>query len=169
MTETTVTPDTPPQTGAESRTHFSKAVEEAKAGARAFKDETRARTDEAKAKYTQTRDDWTAKSRARTGEAKDTAYTYAVDGKHKASEAMTGAARKIEENASMIDEKLGVKYGDYARSTAAAINDAGLKLDEKSIEELGEDAKQFIREKPAMAVGIAAAAGFAIARLFKGR
>ena len=169
MTEpTTATPNTDPTT-AGAKTHFSKAVEEAKAGARAFKDESRARADEARTKYTQTRDEWTEKSRAKTGEAKETAYTYAVDGKHKASEAMTSAARKIEENASLIDEKLGVKYGDYARSTAAAFNDAGTKLDEKSLEELGEDAKQFIREKPAMAVGIAAAAGFAIARLFKGR
>ncbi len=35
-------------------------------------------------------------------------------------------------------------------------------------EDIGEDAKQFVRKSPGLAVGIAAVAGFMLARLFKG-
>ena len=41
-------------------------------------------------------------------------------------------------------------------------------LDEKSFEELGEDAKEFVRKSPGLAIGIAAVAGFLVSRLFKG-
>ncbi len=80
---------------------------------------------------------------------------------------MRGLGKMVEDSAMTIDEKVGVKYGDYARTAAKSIDDAAAKLDEKSLEDLGEDAKEFVREKPALAVGIAAAAGFMLARLFR--
>ena len=43
-----------------------------------------------------------------------------------------------------------------------------LKARAKDLNELGDDAKQFVRKSPALALGIAAVAGFLVSRLFKG-
>jgi ElaB/YqjD/DUF883 family membrane-anchored ribosome-binding protein len=47
------------------------------------------------------------------------------------------------------------------------VQDAASRLDEKSIDELGDDAKEFVRNSPAVALGIAAAAGYLIGRILK--
>ncbi len=73
----------------------------------------------------------------------------------------------VEDNAATIDEKVGAKYGEYARTAAKGMQDAAAKLDSKDIGELGEDAKEFVRKSPGVAVAIAAAAGFVLARVFK--
>lgn len=173
MADTTVTPndDTTPEPTAESeaKSHFQKAVEEAKAGAQALGKEAQGRADEYREKLNQTKDEWTSKGREKTGEARDKAYDYANQGKAKASQAMSGLGKLVEENASAIDEKVGEKYGNYARSAAKSMQDAATRLDEKSLEDLGADAKEFVREKPALAVGLAAAAGFFLARIFRRR
>ena len=52
---------------------------------------------------------------------------------------------------------------------AATISDTAAKLDEKSLEDVGEDVRNFVREKPALAVGIAAGVGYMLARLFRRR
>ena len=71
-------------------------------------------------------------------------------------------------NVAMIDEKVGPKYGDYARSAAKSIQDAADWVEQKDLVELGEDAKEFVRKSPGLAVGLAAVAGFMLARLFRG-
>ncbi|HKX77103.1 MAG TPA: hypothetical protein VJM34_01120 [Novosphingobium sp.] len=164
----TITPnaDTTPEPTSVSKSHFTKAIEEAKAGAQALREEAAGRAGEYKERLNQKKGDWTDQAKTRSGDAMDKAYTYANDGKAKASQAISSLSRLIDDNSATLDEKLGPKYGDYARSAAASIQDAAARLDEKSLEELGEDAKQFVREKPVVAIGIAAAAGYAIARLF---
>jgi ElaB/YqjD/DUF883 family membrane-anchored ribosome-binding protein len=49
------------------------------------------------------------------------------------------------------------------------LQETAAKLDNKSVEELGEDARQFVRKSPGTAVGLAALAGFFFARLFRRR
>ena len=173
MTDTTFTPndDTTPEptAKAEAKSHFAKAVEEAKAGAQALGKEAQDRAGEYRDKLNQQKDDLAAKGREKSGEAKDMAYDYATQGKAKATEGMQKFGKLVEDNAAMIDEKLGVQYGNYARSAAATINDTASRLDEKSLEDLGEDARQFVREKPALAVGLAVGAGYMLARLFSRR
>ncbi|MBV1917902.1 MAG: apolipoprotein A1/A4/E family protein [Sphingomonadaceae bacterium] len=159
--------DLPPEPSAKS--HFSKAVEEAKAGAQALGKEAQGRAEDYRDKLSHTTEDLSSKGREKSGEAKDKAYEYADQGKAKASEAISGLGKKVEENAAVIDETVGVQYGNYARSAASTIQDAATKLDDKSLEELGDDAKEFVREKPALAVGLAAAAGYMLARLFRRR
>ncbi len=73
------------------------------------------------------------------------------------------------DNAPTLDEKLGPKYGDYARSASRSLQETAAKLDSKSVEELGEDAREAVRRNPGKAVGIAAIAGFFLARLFRGK
>lgn len=46
--------------------------------------------------------------------------------------------------------------------------DAAAKLDAKELGELGEDAREFVRKSPGLAVGMAAVAGFMLARMFGG-
>lgn len=160
--------------GTESaKNHFAKAVEEARAGAQAL-------AGEYKDKLNQTKGEWTSEAKVRSEGAKEKANTfaadaklkaseYAVEGKAKASQAIVGVSKLIDDNAALIDEKVGAKYGDYARTASKSLTDAAAKLDEKSLEELGDDAREFVRKSPGTAVGIAVAAGFVLARLFKGK
>ncbi len=73
----------------------------------------------------------------------------------------------IDENAPTLDEKLGPKYGDYARSASQSLQDNARKLDEKSLDELANKSREAIRKSPATAVGLAALVGFFFARLFR--
>lgn len=149
--------------GAESaKNHFSKAVEEAKAGAQAFASELQG---ECKVRSGEAKD----KAGAFAADAKVKAAGYAEEGKAKASQAIVGVSKLIDDNASLIDEKVGVKYGDYARSASKSLADAGARLNEKSIEDIGEDTKAFVRNSPWQALGIAAATGFVLSRLFRGK
>lgn len=158
-----------PTAKAAAKSHFTKAMEEAKAGAQALGHEAQERAGEYREKLHQTREDLTGEARAKTSDAKDKAFELANQGKAKASEAISGLSRVVQDNAEIIDEKVGPKYGDYARSAAGSIQSAATALDEKSLEQIGDDAKEFVREKPMMAVGIAAAAGFVLSRLFSRR
>lgn len=144
-----------------SKERFAKAVEEAKAGAQALGKEAQDRADLYREKISTTSTEW-------ADQAKVKATDLAVEGKAKASEAMAGLGKMVADNAGLIDEKVGAKYGDYARSAAQSIQDAATKLDSKDINELADDAKEFVRKSPGVAIGIAAVAGFMLARVFRG-
>lgn len=169
MVETTAIPGmTPGATGAEAaKNHFSRAVEEALAGARALGDEAQVRAGEYKEKLYQKKDGLTGEAKVRSGEYKEKAFGFADEGKAKASEALASLSQLIVDNASTLDTKVGPQYGDYARQAARSVQDAALRLDEKTFDELGADAKEFVRTSPALALGIAAAAGYMLGRVFK--
>lgn len=156
---------------AAAKSHFAKAMEEAKAGAQAL-------AEEAKGKFTQAKTDLSSEAKVRTEEAKGKANTFAADAKVKAGElavqgkantskAIVGLSKMLDENVGLIDEKVGPKYGDYARSASKSMQDAAAKLDAKSFDELEDVAREFVRKSPGMAVGMAVAAGFLIGRIFK--
>ncbi|MCB2061822.1 MAG: hypothetical protein R3E09_16735 [Novosphingobium sp.] len=172
MPETKVTPnpDTTPEPTSENaaKSHFAKAVEEAKAGAQALGKEAQEKAGAYREKASQTGGEWANEARAKGSEAKEKAFEFAKEGKAGASKAISSFGKMVEENAPTIDDKLGAKYGDYARSAARSMQDAATRLDAKDLNELGEDAKEFVRKSPALAVGMAAAAGFLLARLFRG-
>jgi ElaB/YqjD/DUF883 family membrane-anchored ribosome-binding protein len=75
----------------------------------------------------------------------------------------------VGDSAPQIDEKLGEQYGDYARKASRTLQETSAKLDAKSVEELGEDAREVVRKSPGVAVGIAAVVGFFLARLLGGK
>lgn len=156
---------------ADAKSHFSKAVEEAKAGVQAM-------ADGCHDKLSQTKGEWSSEAKVRSEDAKAKASAFADDakvkatdlanqGKTKASQAIVGLSKIIDDNAGLIDEKAGAKYGDYARTASKSLADTATRLDEKSLDELGEEAKEFVRKSPVAAVGIAVAAGYLLARLFK--
>jgi ElaB/YqjD/DUF883 family membrane-anchored ribosome-binding protein len=147
---------------AEAKSRFNAALDEAKAGAA----ELAAEAKERGASYRET-----AKARSEnwTGEAKAKAGELAVEGKTRASDALSQFGKFVGENAATVDEKLGAKYGDYARSASRSLQETATKLDNKSVDEIGEDAREFVRKSPGLAVGLAAVAGFMLARLFRSR
>jgi ElaB/YqjD/DUF883 family membrane-anchored ribosome-binding protein len=88
-------------------------------------------------------------------------------GKERAAEAMDGIGKIIRESADAIDEKVGKQYGDYARSAADTVDGLADKVNAQDIDALLEDARQFIRKSPAVAIGAAAAVGFILARVIR--
>lgn len=154
--------------GSPAKDRFGKAIEEARAGAQAVRDEAFARVGEYRDKVKGSSAEWLDEAKAYGGQAKERATELALEGKAKTSEALKGLSKIVSDNASTIDEKLGAKYGEYARSAARTIDGAATNLEAKDLAELSEDAREFVRKSPGLAIGIAAVAGFALARLFKG-
>lgn len=101
------------------------------------------------------------------GKASEKASEYAAVGKDKASDALEGLSRLLRDAAGSVDERLGENYGQYARKTADVIAGAATSLREKDLSAVTDDAREFVRKSPVVAVGIAAAAGFVLARMLK--
>ena len=85
----------------------------------------------------------------------------------KAGEGLRSLSKLVSENAHQVDEKLGAKYGDYARSASQSLDGYAKQLDEKSVDDLVEDGREFVRRSPGKAIGIAAVVGFMLSRLFR--
>lgn len=143
----------------EAKSRFNAALEEAKAGATALKEEAVTRASTYRDQALDTGEHWSTEARTKASDL-------AVEGKAKASGALLGLSKLVDENAAKIDENLGPKYGDYARSASQSLRETADTLERKSVEELGDDARTFVREKPAAAVGLAALVGFVVSRIF---
>lgn len=100
-------------------------------------------------------------------EAGDKARDYVAEGKNRAGSALDEVSRLMGDAAATVDDKLGPQYGRYARSAADGIASFSDGLKGKEIEDLLADAQGFVRKSPAVAIGIAAALGFVVARLVK--
>lgn len=151
----------------EAKSRFNAALEEAKAGAAALKAEGKDRAvayrDQAKGKS----EDWVAEAKAYGADAKVKGKELATEGKVKAGEGLRALSRVVNENAHEVDNRLGAKYGDYARTASRSLDDYAAKLDQKSVDDLVEDGREFVRKSPGTAIGIAAIAGFFLSRLFR--
>lgn len=151
-----------------AKTRFAQAVEDAKAGAETLKAEAAEKGQAYKDKATDTAAEWSDEAKALAAQARDKGIELAHEGKARASDALTAVGNAISGSAGMIDEKLGVKYGDYARAAGQSVTETADTLNVKNFEELGEDVKSFVRKSPATALGIAAVTGYVLARLFRG-
>lgn len=151
-----------------AKAKFSKAIEEARAGAVALSAEAQAKAGAYREQLVAKSGDWVDEAKDLAGQAKERATELAKDGKAKTSDAIASLGKIVADNAGTIDEKLGTRYGDYARSAARSMQETAAKIEAKDLNELGEDAKQFVRKSPGLAIGLAAAAGFLLSRLFKG-
>lgn len=145
------------------RERFAKAIEEAKAGAQALKNEAHDRA----GAYRDRSGEWVEEARAITDQAKVRAGDFANQGKARASGAIASLGKIVADNAGMIEQKFGIQYADYARQAASTMQETATRLDEKSLDEIGDDAREFVRTSPGLAIGLAAAAGFVLARAFK--
>ena len=100
-------------------------------------------------------------------QAADSARAAAKKGKARATEAVGSIGKLIRDSAATIDDNVGKEYGNYARSAADAVEGFASKLDAKDVDAIAEDARQFVRKSPAVAIGAAAAIGFVLARLVR--
>lgn len=101
------------------------------------------------------------------GQAGDKARSFADTGKEKATGALDEFSNMMRDAAGTVDEKLGEQYGQYARSAADQISGLAESLRGKQVDDLLDDAREFVKKSPAVAVGIAAGVGFVLARLLK--
>jgi ElaB/YqjD/DUF883 family membrane-anchored ribosome-binding protein len=117
--------------------------------------------------------DGSAKGQFREGfatlkqEATDRARQFADEGKGRASDVLDEVSRIVEEAADSIDQSIGNQYGSYARSAAHAVSGFSTTLRAREVDELYGDAREFVRKSPVLAIGAAAAIGFAFVRLVK--
>lgn len=151
-----------------AKAKFAQAIEEARAGAEALGKQAQERAEQYRDKLAGVSSEWIDEAKALSGQAKERATELAVESKARASDAISNLGKIVGDTAPAIDEKLGPKYGDVARTAARSMQEAAAKIEAKDIAELGDDAKEFVRKSPGLAVGIAAVAGFFVARLFKG-
>lgn len=100
-------------------------------------------------------------------QAVDKIQSLAGDGKAKAGSALDQVAQLLNDAAGQVDEKLGSQYGQYARSAADTVTSLSGAIKEKDVEELLDDARAFVTKSPAVAIGVAAAVGFALARVIQ--
>jgi ElaB/YqjD/DUF883 family membrane-anchored ribosome-binding protein len=159
--------ETVAETASAVTTRFGKAIEDAKASAANLTGEARERTAALSETVTATASEVTEKAGEYAEQAKVVALDLARQGKDKATAALSTLGETIETNASVIDEKLGVQYGDYARGAAHTLQSTAASLEAKDIPEIGEEIVTFVKKSPVKALGIAAVTGFVLTRLLR--
>ena len=95
------------------------------------------------------------------------ARSFADDGKARATSLLDDLGEVIDEAAAAVDRKFGEDYGDYAHRASGAVSGLADKVRAKSIDDLIDDTRDFVRKSPGIAIGIAAVAGFMLVRLIK--
>ncbi|MDO9487057.1 MAG: hypothetical protein Q7J32_01690 [Sphingomonadaceae bacterium] len=101
------------------------------------------------------------------GQASDRARSAAEDGKLRASETLDGFARSIHDVAGNLEEQVGPQLAQYAHRAADTLDEFSATLRNKSVDDLVDDARSFVRRSPAIAIGAALAVGFALSRFLK--
>lgn len=101
------------------------------------------------------------------GQAGDKARAIADTGKERATGALDEFSTLMRDAAGSVDERLGEQYGQYARSAANQISSLAESIRGKQVDDLLDDAREFVRKSPAVAVGLAAGVGFVVVRLLK--
>jgi ElaB/YqjD/DUF883 family membrane-anchored ribosome-binding protein len=92
---------------------------------------------------------------------------FADDGKGKASGLLDELGGVLTDAARSVDTRLGEQYGEYAHRAAGAVSNLAGRVREKNVDDFVDDAKEFVRKSPVVAIGIAAVAGFALVRLLR--
>jgi len=97
----------------------------------------------------------------------DRARTMADDGKRQATDLLTTIAGIIQDASGSVEERLGSQYSGVGNRAADSVNSLANTLNERTVDDLFDDARAFVRKSPALAVGIAAVVGFAVARVVR--
>ncbi|MES2289375.1 MAG: hypothetical protein V4530_06525 [Pseudomonadota bacterium] len=100
-------------------------------------------------------------------EAIDTARKAATQGKDMAAEALSEISKLAEGAAKVVDERVGEQYGDYARKAATSVGNAANTLQSKDIDTIVSDTKEFVRKRPAIAIGAVAAVGLFLTQMLR--
>ncbi len=100
------------------------------------------------------------------------ALSAAGQGKTMAADAVHGLADAARQMASKLEDgkpdSSNTKAAEYARKAADGMDRFSSTLRDKEIEEIADNARDAVRQNPAIAIGAAALIGFALARFLKG-
>ena len=99
------------------------------------------------------------------GQATDKARAFADQGKSVAGDKLDQVAQMLSDAAQTVEDKLGGQYAQYARDAADRVAGFSSTVRNKDVDELVDDVRNFVRASPAVAIGVAAAVGFAVARV----
>jgi ElaB/YqjD/DUF883 family membrane-anchored ribosome-binding protein len=100
-----------------------------------------------------------------TGQAQDQVRGLADQGKERMTGMIDQLAQMLTDAAGQVDEKLGGRYGDYARQAADHVAGFSSQVRDKDVDQLLDDVRGAIRKSPGVALGVSAALGFVVARL----
>jgi ElaB/YqjD/DUF883 family membrane-anchored ribosome-binding protein len=92
---------------------------------------------------------------------------YADDGKAKATGLLDDFSSVITDAARSVDSTFGEDYGEYAHRAAGAVSSFADTVRAKTVDDIVDDTREFVRKSPGIAIGIAAVAGFALMRVIK--
>jgi len=92
---------------------------------------------------------------------------FADDGKSRATGLLDDFSEVIADAARSVDQRFGEDYGEYAHRAAGAVSSFSERMRNKSVDDIVDDTRGFIRKSPGIAIGIAAVAGFALMRVIK--
>jgi ElaB/YqjD/DUF883 family membrane-anchored ribosome-binding protein len=101
------------------------------------------------------------------GQAAGRVRGFADEGKGRVTGLLENVSEVINDAARSVDERLGEDYGDYAHRAASAVADFAGRIRDRSVDDIVDDTRDFVRKSPAIAIGIAAVAGFALIRVVK--
>jgi len=111
---------------------------------------------------------WRDQAGVMAEQAMETAKSAAEVAKAKKGTALHSLSKLIADTAETVDSRMGPQYGDYARKAAESVAGTARSLDEKDVDQLVADARDFVRKSPAVALGAAALVGFVVMRLARG-
>lgn len=114
-----------------------------------------------------TGEDLTTKGSNLANEAKEKASEFAKESQKRTGAAIANVAELISDSAGAIDDRLGERYGDVARSASKTVAGVATRVDEGDLSELADEAREFVRKSPGLAIGLAVTAGLVMARLMK--
>lgn len=98
-------------------------------------------------------------------QAGDKAREFAETGKEKVGGLLDQLAQMLTDAAGQVDEKLGEQYGVHARNAATSVQGLAQTVRDKNVGEFADDVRGYVGKSPAVALGVAAALGFGLARL----
>lgn len=100
-------------------------------------------------------------------ESKTRARGAVSTGLEKSGTALSNVSTMIDDTVATIEEKLGADYAGYARKASETLKGYADSLQAKDPDELVDDARQFVRKSPGVALAGAAIIGFGLIRLLK--
>lgn len=95
------------------------------------------------------------------------ARALAASAASRASEAFSDLGKILADTTALAGDRLGDAYDDVARGAARSIKETAARLDSGDLEELGKAVKKFVRQNPALTLGVAAVAGYLAYRSLK--
>lgn len=151
-----------------SATGETKAPRKPRASAKTASASATSAAQAATAKLASQTEAWREQAGEFADQALNTARSAATTAKNSTGTALHGLSKLINDTAETVESRLGPQYGDYARQAAETVAGAAKSLDEKDVDQLAKEARDFVREKPAVAIGAAAVLGFVVMRMFRG-